>query len=99
MDRSNLANILGDLGEHAEARKQIELALESDLRQFGPDHPSVAVRRGNLAAVLYNLQDYPKALAEIDLALDLFRRKLPAGHPHIRSAEGWRGDILKALGR
>ena len=69
------------------------------MRQFGPDHPSVAVSRSNLAAVLYNLQDYPKALAEIDLALDLFRRKLPAGHPHIRGAEGSRRVILKALER
>ena len=84
-----MAAVRGDLGEHVEARKQIEQALESDLRQFGPDHPNVAVRRS----------EFSKALAEIDLVLEVFRRKLPAGHPHIRGAEEWRGGILKALGR
>ena len=79
-------------------RKQIELALESDLRQYGPDHPTVAVRRVNLAAVLYSLRDYREALVEIDRALELHRRKLPAGHPHIWGAEEWRETILRAMG-
>ena len=55
VDRSNLANILGDLGEHGDARMQIELALESDLKQFGPDHPNVATHRSNLANILSDL--------------------------------------------
>ncbi len=82
------------MGEHAEARKQIELALESGLRQLGPDHPNVAIRRGNLAAILYKLGERGAALREIDLALEILRRKLPPGHPDIRRGERWREVIL-----
>ena len=74
MRRSNLATILEALGEHGEARKQIELALESDLRQLGPDHPKVAVSRWTLAAILHSLKEREAALQEIDLALEIFRK-------------------------
>ena len=92
--RWNLANILRDLGEHAEARKQIELALESDLRQFGPDHPTVAIDRSNLAHLLRDLGEHEAALRQIDQALEIFRKKLPPGRPNIRRAERLRDIIL-----
>lgn len=85
-----------DSGLYSEARDFCELALESALRQFGPDHPHVAVSRSNLAAILYSLGTYDAALREIDQALEIFRKKLPPGHPYIRKAEGWREDILGA---
>ncbi|MBM3737443.1 MAG: tetratricopeptide repeat protein, partial [Acidobacteria bacterium] len=93
----NLANILRDLGEHAEARKQIELALESDLRQFGPDHPNVATRHNNLATILYFLGDFPGALREIDQALAIRRKTLPPAHPYIKASGSTREMILRAL--
>ncbi|MCC6539980.1 MAG: tetratricopeptide repeat protein, partial [Bryobacterales bacterium] len=99
ISRSNLANILGDLGEHAAAREQIQLALDSDLKQFGPDHPKVAIRHTNLAAILTDgLGDHREALKQIELALAIFRKKLPAQHPYIRTTEGWRATILRRLG-
>ena len=97
--RSNLANILGTLGEHKEARKQIELALKSGLRLFGPDHPTVAVSRLTLAAVLFNLERFEDALAEAELALGVFKAKLPTEHPHIRTAAWWRDAIRARLGK
>jgi tetratricopeptide (TPR) repeat protein len=94
--RSVFANILRDLGEHQEARKQIELALESDLRQLGPDHPNVAVRRGNLARILFVLNERHEALRQIEQALEIFRKKLPAGHPHIQNTAAWREHMVAA---
>ena len=85
------------MGEHQAAREQIELALASNLRQFGPDHPTIAINRGNLAAILYHLRDFPAALREIDQALAIFRAKLPPVHPDIKSAERFRDVILQAM--
>jgi hypothetical protein len=39
------------LGEHQQAREQIELALESALRNLGPDHPTVAIRPRTSSAI------------------------------------------------
>ena len=83
---------------HQAARQQIELALASNLRQFRPDHPTVAVSRGVLAQVLYALKEYPAARREIELALAGLRAKLPAGHPHIGVAEGDLAMIRRAMG-
>jgi tetratricopeptide (TPR) repeat protein len=82
-------------GLYSEAREFLELALDSAFRQFGPDHPTVAVRRNNLAGVLYSLGDFRGALREIDLALDIFRRTLPAEHPYILTSEESRSVILR----
>ncbi len=83
------------MGEHAEARKQIELALESAVRQLGPDHPKVAVRRATLASILHDLGEHAEARKQIELALEVFRKTLPPGHPDIRNAEAWRETILR----
>ncbi|MBM3797209.1 MAG: tetratricopeptide repeat protein [Acidobacteria bacterium] len=42
-------------GLYQEAKEYCELALASALRQFGPDHPNVAISRSNLANILGDL--------------------------------------------
>ncbi len=96
-NRSNLSNILWNLGEHQAAREQIELALASDLRQFGPDHPTIAVRRSTRAAILTDLGEHQAALTEIDQAREIFRKKLPPEHPYIRQTIETRESILERV--
>jgi len=95
--RSNLANILGDLGEHQAAREQIELALASDLRQFGPDHPTVAVSRSNLASILGDLGDHQAAREQIELALASDLRQFGPDHPNVAIRRGVLAQVLYAL--
>ena len=63
------------------------------MRQFGPDHPNVAVHRSNLATILYALGEHAEARKQTELALDIFRRKLPPGHEKIRRLECWQNTI------
>jgi tetratricopeptide (TPR) repeat protein len=86
------------LGEHAEARKQIELALESDLRQFGPDHPNVAIRRSNLANILRALGEHAEARKQVELALESDLRQFGPDHPNVAGDRTTLAAILYDLG-
>ncbi|NTU41557.1 MAG: ATP-binding protein [Nitrospirales bacterium] len=81
--QNNLALVLQDLGEYAEARDLLEKAMRSDEKNFGPDHPTTAVSYSNLATVLQDLGEYAEALVLAERALQVFKDCLPAGHPHI----------------
>ena len=96
--RSNLANILLSVGEHEAAREQIELALASDLRQFGPDHPNVAVRRSNLAVILRNLGKHQAAREQIELALASGLSQFGPDHPTVSRRRGVLAQVLYRLG-
>lgn len=85
-------------GRYAEARDFLELAIELALRQFGPDHPKVAVRRSNLAIILSASGEHAEALSEMEQALQIFKAKLPAGHPSIQQGERTHA-ILEARAR
>ena len=80
---SNLAIVLRNLGEHAEARRQLESALESDLENFGPDHPNVAVCRSNLANVLRDLGEHAEARRQLESALESDLKNFGPDHPNV----------------
>jgi tetratricopeptide (TPR) repeat protein len=46
---NNLALVLQDLGEYAQAKTLFQKAVASDEKNFGEDHPSTAIRYNNLA--------------------------------------------------
>lgn len=70
-------------GLYTEARDFLELALESALRQFGPGHPHVAVRRSNLANILGDLGEHGEARKQIELALESALRQYGPDHPNV----------------
>ena len=96
--RSNLANILLSFGEYQAAREQIELALASDLHQFGPDHPNVAVRRSNLAVILGDLGEHQAAREQIELALASDLRQFGPDHPNVAVHRSNLANILGEFG-
>jgi len=49
--QSNLALVLQDLGELAEARELLRSAYGSFLQKFGPHHPKTKIAKGNLESV------------------------------------------------
>ncbi|MBM3785556.1 MAG: tetratricopeptide repeat protein, partial [Acidobacteria bacterium] len=89
---------LRQLGAFIEARDLLELALESDLRQFGPDHPNVAAHRSNLATILRALGEHQAARQQIELALESALRQFGPDHPNVAVARSNLANILRALG-
>ena len=95
--QSNLATVLGDLGELEEARDLLRKALASDEASYAAGHPSIAIRQSNLALVL-------KELGELKEARDLLRKALASveasyepGHPYIAISQSNLAAVLKDL--
>ena len=66
---NNLATVYQDLGNIEKACTLLEMALESNLANFGNKHPYVAVSQSNLASVYRDLGDLEKAKNLLDKAL------------------------------
>ncbi len=97
--QNNLATVLKDLGDYGGAKTLLEKALHSDEHNFGPDHPTTAVRYSNLALVLKDLGDYAEALVLSGKALAIFTKTLPPGHPHIDTVTSIYQFIQRAMPR
>ena len=82
--QNNLATVLQDLGDYEGAKSLLEKALSSAEKNFGPEHPTTAVRYSNLALVLKDLGDYEGALKLSEKSLRIVQKVLPQGHPHIK---------------
>jgi len=96
--QSNLAIVYRYLGEYARARDLLEAALASAVKNFGPEHPSVATSQSNLALVYSNLGEYAQAsnLLEAALASDL--KNFAPEHPNIAVSQSNLGDVYRELG-
>jgi serine/threonine protein kinase/tetratricopeptide (TPR) repeat protein len=73
---AGIATALHSIGELVRARELFEVAIESDLPNFGEDSERVATLRSNLALVLQDLGEHAqaRALLERALAADLAQR-------------------------
>ena len=85
-------------GLYAEARDFLVLALESGLKQFGPDDPNVAVQRSNLANILRDLGEHAEARRQIELALESDLKQFGPDHPNVAAHRSNLASILHALG-
>ena len=85
-------------GLYAEVRDFRELALELDLRQFGPDHPNVAVSRSNLATILRDLGEHQAAREQIELALESDLRQFGPDNSTVALKRSNLAVILRYLG-
>ncbi len=93
------------LADYDKAIEYLELALASDLKTYGEDHPDVARDRGSLGSAWHSLGEYEKAIGlyELALASDLktFGEDSPfvTGHRNgLGSAWDSLGDYEKAIG-
>jgi tetratricopeptide (TPR) repeat protein len=96
--RSNLASILRNLGRNPEAREQIELALESELRRSGPKHRNVAVYRSTLANILRDLDLQKEARLQIETAIDSQVEQYGPDYPDVAVYRSTLASILRNLG-
>ncbi|MDN5211930.1 tetratricopeptide repeat protein [Fulvivirgaceae bacterium BMA12] len=67
---NNLALRYQDLGDYQKAALLLEETLDSDLKNFGENHSTVARTRSNLAVVYSYLGDYQKATELLEKAVE-----------------------------
>ncbi|OJA03685.1 tetratricopeptide repeat protein, partial [Bathymodiolus thermophilus thioautotrophic gill symbiont] len=67
--------------KHKKAIEYFELALKSDLKTYGEDHPEVAISRNNLGTAWKSLGKYKKAIGYYELALVALEKTLGIEHP------------------
>ncbi len=96
--QSNLALVLQDLGDYAGAKALLEKALASAERNYGKDHPTIAIRYSNLALVLKALGDYAGARALLEKAMASAERNYGKEHPTTAVSYSNLALVLKDLG-
>ncbi|MEQ9424695.1 MAG: tetratricopeptide repeat protein [Cyclobacteriaceae bacterium] len=96
--QSNLALVYKVLGDYNSARDLLELALKSDEKNFGAEHPSVAISQSNLSLVYRNLGDYERARDLLELALKSGEKNFGAEHPSVARIRSNLALVYKDLG-
>ena len=96
--QSNLALVYKDLGDYKQARDLLKVALHSDIRNFGQDHPSTAIRRSNLATVYKDLGDYEQARDLLKVALHSDIRNFGEDHPSTARSRSNLASVYQDLG-
>jgi len=85
-------------GRLPEAHRMLESSLKAALKNFGRDHPAIAVRRGNLAAILRALGELAAARTQFQLALDVALQNFRPDHPTVAVCRSNLAMILRDLG-
>lgn len=96
--QSDLALVLRNLGELAEARDLLRQALASDERTFPSGHSEIATDQSNLALVLKDLGELPEARDLSRQALASDEQTFPLGHPTIAIRQSNLAQVLRDLG-
>ncbi|MDA0967575.1 MAG: tetratricopeptide repeat protein [Proteobacteria bacterium] len=82
----NKAGIMAwTLGYYDKAIEYFELALKSDIKTFGQEHPSVARDRNNLGSAWLYKGNYDKAIEYYELALKSDIKTFGQEHPDVAS--------------
>ena len=75
--------IMYTLGQYDKAIEYFEKALESNLKNFGPDHPEVATNWNNLGSALDSKGEHGKALEYYEKALESNLKTFAPDHPNV----------------
>ena len=97
--KDSLARLIEDFGDYERAKVLCESALESDLKNFGPEHPTVAVSQSNLANVYRNLGQYDKARDLLEAALESAVKNFGQEHPNVAVSQSNLANVYRELGQ
>ena len=95
-DLNNLASVLEDTGQYAEAEPLHRHALEIRRTTLGEEHPDYAASLNNLARVFEATGRYAEAEPLYQQAVEIVRTALGDEHPNTRRAAGNYGRLLRA---
>ncbi len=94
-----LGSILHELGRYEKAIEYYKLALNSDLKTYGEDHPSVATEHNNLGGAYQSLGQYDKAIEYFKLALTSDLKTYGTDHPDVATDQNNVGLAYESLGQ
>jgi len=76
-----------DLGGYEAAKALIEKILSNDIKNFGPDHPTVATRYNEFAMILLDRNDFQKAKSYFQEAYRIWIAALGPEHPKTKDVK------------
>ena len=83
MTLNNLANLYCSQGKYKEALPHYLRALKITEKQYGAEHPDVAMRLNNLAVLYDDQGKYKEALPYYLRALKIREKQLGTEHPEV----------------
>jgi tetratricopeptide (TPR) repeat protein len=83
----NLAVLLQDQGEYAEAERLVRRSIEIDEKALGKDHPNVATGYNNLAVLLRDQGKYAEAEPLLRRSIEIFQANFGPNHPQTLKAK------------
>ncbi|CAF3710860.1 unnamed protein product, partial [Didymodactylos carnosus] len=87
-----------DQGEHTQALKHYEQALEIQLKTLGPNHPNVATTYSNIGAVHNDQGEYSQALKYFQQTLEIELKTLEPNHPSVATTYNNIGGVYEEQG-
>jgi len=96
---SNLAAVYRDLGRYVQAADLFEKALKSDIKNFGENHPTIAINQSNIATVYRDLGRYDQAADLFEKALKSDIKNFGENHPTVAICQSNLGAVYRDLGR
>ena len=96
--RNNLGATWKVKGEYDKAIEYYEMALKSDLKNFGENHPKVATRWNNLGEAWRAKGEYDKAIDYYEKALNSDLKNFGENHPNIAAHRNNLGVAWNAKG-
>jgi tetratricopeptide (TPR) repeat protein len=96
--QNNLAMVLRDLGEYAQAKVLLQKAVAYDEKIFGEDHPNATTSYSNLALVLQNLGEYAQAKTLLQRAVASNEKKFGEDNPDTIGTYSSLALVLQDLG-
>ncbi len=91
-------SMLDTLAHYDKAIEYYELALASDLKTYGPDHPEVAILRNNLGLAWNSKGEYDKAIEYYELALASDLKAYGSDHPRVATRWNNMGSTCHSKG-
>ncbi len=95
---NNTASLLQENGKYKRAKIFLEIALASDEKNYGKDHPTVAVSKSNLALVYQALGDYSRARELLEEALASDEKNFRKDHPAVAVRQSNLALVYQDLG-
>lgn len=97
--QNRLGTHLAELGDYAQARKHLELALAIYERQLDDTHPDIAAALSGLAGLLVRQRDFQAALPLYERIATIAITTLGEDDPRTGTAYSYLGGVLGDMGR
>jgi tetratricopeptide (TPR) repeat protein len=97
--RDTMGSTYAEMAQYAEARKQLERALDLERGVFGPEHPKTLKTQNHLGRTLWHQGQFPEAEGLLANGLEIERRVLGPEHPDTLYCMNNLANVYRASGK